>query len=114
MQLNKGTFLQGGKYRIEKVLGQGGFGITYLATQTNLNRKVAIKEFFMKDLCSRNELTNQVCYTSSNKTFVDNFKKKFADLTSPKIFMTIQNAIDDILNDEESIIKLNNKIARCI
>ncbi len=41
-------------------------------------------------------------------------KKKFADLTSPKIFMTIQNAIDDILNDEESIIKLNNKIARCI
>lgn len=78
MQLNKGTLLQGRKYRIEKVLGQGGFGITYLATQTNLNRKVAIKEFFMKDLCSRNELTNQVCYTSSNKTFVDNFKKKFS------------------------------------
>lgn len=78
MQLNKGTFLQGGKYRIEKVLGQGGFGITYLATQTNLNRKVAIKEFFMNDLCSRNELTNQVRYTSSNKTFVDNFKKKFS------------------------------------
>ena len=50
MQLKQGTLLQGGKYRIEKVLGQGGFGITYLAMQVNLNRKVAIKEFFMKEI----------------------------------------------------------------
>ena len=44
-------FLQDGKYRIEKSLGQGGFGITYLATQVNLNRQVAIKEFYPKDFC---------------------------------------------------------------
>ena len=44
-------FLQDGKYRIEKSLGQGGFGITYLATQVNLNRMVAIKEFYPKDFC---------------------------------------------------------------
>ena len=36
-QLPKNTFLQGGKYGIEKVLGQGGFGITYLATQELLD-----------------------------------------------------------------------------
>ena len=52
-QLQPGTVLQDGKYRIERVLGQGGFGITYLATQLSLQRKVAIKELFMKDFCSR-------------------------------------------------------------
>jgi len=32
-------------YRIEKILGHGGFGVTYLATDTNLDHKVAIKEY---------------------------------------------------------------------
>ncbi len=57
MKLPTGTSLQGGKYRLEKCLGQGGFGITYLATQVGLNRKVAIKEFFMADYCEREEST---------------------------------------------------------
>lgn len=51
--LQSGTTILGGKYRIEKVLGKGGFGITYLATQVNLNRRVAIKEFFLSSYCSR-------------------------------------------------------------
>ena len=45
--LQPNTTLQGGKYRIERVLGQGGFGITYLAIQVSLDRKVAIKELFI-------------------------------------------------------------------
>ena len=45
--LQPNTTLQGGKYRIERVLGQGGFGITYLAVQTSLNRYIAIKELFI-------------------------------------------------------------------
>lgn len=55
LQLTIGTLLRGGSYKIEKVLGQGSFGITYLAEHTNLGRKVAIKEFFMKELNSRGE-----------------------------------------------------------
>ena len=40
-------------YEIESVLGQGGFGITYLAVDKNLEQKVAIKEFLPTDLAVR-------------------------------------------------------------
>ena len=46
MCLPAGTILQG-KYLIGKMLGAGGFGITYLGFQLNLDRVVAIKEFFL-------------------------------------------------------------------
>lgn len=45
--LQPNTTLQGGKYRITRVLGQGNFGITYLAEQLNPKRQVAIKELFL-------------------------------------------------------------------
>ena len=78
MHLKQGTLLQGGKYRIEKVLGQGGFGITYLATQDLLDRKVAIKEFFFKEYCEREGNTNTITLgTQSIKATVERFLKKF-------------------------------------
>lgn len=78
MQLKQGALLQGGKYKIEKVLGQGGFGITYLATQDILDRKVAIKEFFFKEFCEREDGTCTVSQgTQSNKTLVKRFLNKF-------------------------------------
>ena len=41
------------EYRIESLLGMGGFGLTYLATDTNLNLKVAIKEYLPTDWVER-------------------------------------------------------------
>ena len=77
-QLKPGSLLQGGKYKIEKVLGQGGFGITYLATQELLDRKVCIKEFFFKEYCERDEATSHVSLgTQSNHEIVERFMTKF-------------------------------------
>lgn len=45
--LDPDTMLSDGKYRIERVLGQGGFGITYRAEDLVPGRRVAIKEFFL-------------------------------------------------------------------
>lgn len=76
--LKTNAVLQNGKYRIEGVLGQGGFGITYLATQVALNRKVTIKEFFMKELCNRDEQTSQVSVPSMGSVdTVARFHAKF-------------------------------------
>ena len=44
--LPPGTKLQGGVYSVGRVLGQGGFGITYLGGDIRARRPVAIKEFF--------------------------------------------------------------------
>ena len=78
MYLKNGAVLQGGRYRIERLLGQGGFGITYMAIQSGLNRKVAIKEFFMRDLCNRDDETSHVSVPSlGSQELVSRFKDKF-------------------------------------
>ena len=76
--LQANSLLQGGRYKILSSLGQGGFGITYLALQIGLERKVAIKEFFMKELCERDESTSHVTLgTESSHETVNRFREKF-------------------------------------
>ena len=76
--LSSESTLQGGRYRIVRMLGSGGFGITYLGTQTGLERNIVIKEFFMTDYCLRDEYSNLLTVpTVSNVEFVERFKDKF-------------------------------------
>ena len=78
MLLKSGTLLQNGKYRIIRYVGQGGFGITYEAEQVLLRRKVALKEFFMKDCCERDGQTSRVTVgTGSQRALVEKFRGKF-------------------------------------
>lgn len=39
------------KYIVGKVVGYGGFGVTYIGWDTQLNRKVAVKEYLPSDFC---------------------------------------------------------------
>lgn len=76
--LKIGTTLHMGAYRIMKVLGQGGFGITYLAHDINLDKPVAIKEFFPESLCGRDSSTNHITVgTQSAHETVTDLKQRF-------------------------------------
>ena len=80
MNLPTGTYLQGGKYRITRFIGSGGFGCTYEALHTELEERVAIKEFFVKDFCNRDESTYRVSVaTQSKRALVEKLRSKFKD-----------------------------------
>ena len=71
--LRKGTRLIG-HYTIEGVLGQGGFGITYLGIDELHEKKVAIKEFFPQGIVTRNiEYQDTVTVTFVGEK--DNYEK---------------------------------------
>ncbi len=59
------------EYRIESTLGVGGFGLTYLATDDNLNMSVAIKEYLPAELALR-------CDDQSVRSKSDNAQARFA------------------------------------
>lgn len=61
-----------GRYVVGKVLGKGGFSITYLAYDSKMDRVVAIKEFFPDMIVSRNIGESQVQINSPDR--VDTFK----------------------------------------
>lgn len=82
--LKPGTILHGKRYEynIIRSLGQGTFGITYLASvkmtgelgSLDSEIQVAVKEFFMRDFNGRNE--NSVTYSSEDGTFAY-YRSKF-------------------------------------
>ena len=83
MTLKKGYKLQ--EFEIKSVLGQGGFGITYLAFDTLLKKDVAIKEFFPKDLVNRTSSDNSV--TLEQIVGEDNEDKREVSLKRYKYFL---------------------------
>lgn len=80
MHLKEGILLQGGKYRIVRFISSGGFGCTYEAEHVMFRKRVAIKEFFVKDFCGRDENTALVTVETTNKRgLIDKMKLKFID-----------------------------------
>jgi serine/threonine protein kinase len=56
------------EYRIERMLGHGGFGFNYLACEDRLQRRVAIKEYLPNDLAWREEDSHVVPRSRSGKS----------------------------------------------
>ena len=90
--LPEGTFLCNGKYRIKKRIGEGGFGITYKAVQTGLDREVCIKEYFLSGKCIRDIQTYNVYPQGIDNAFYCKYKNSFekearilAELRHPNI-----------------------------
>ena len=85
-----GSSLQNGKYVILKALGQGSFGITYLAKMKTkvegslgaffTDSNVAIKEFFMKDYSGR-QGTNVSCSGSLHTDYMRKFRREAEHLS---------------------------------
>ena len=76
--LPMGTILAG-KYLVGRVLGQGGFGITYLAWDLYLDTPVAVKEYFPKEVVMRecSVSTNVSICTTDGETRFRNNKERF-------------------------------------
>ena len=66
--LRAGTLLNG-CYLIGRVLGQGGFGITYLAYDQSLKARVAVKEYMPNDMAARVGTTVSVAMKSRAEDF---------------------------------------------
>lgn len=78
-ELAVGTCLCGGKYVIERVIGAGGFGITYYAKHATLQQYYAIKEFFINGFCIRESATKRVFVQGIEEEEYEGYKKKFVE-----------------------------------
>lgn len=97
-QLNEGTVLND-RYVIERVLGNGGFGITYLGHDEKLDMRVAVKEYFPNGLSTRNtQVTPQIIPNQADETLYEQGKSRF--LKEARILAK--------LSDEEGIVGVHD------
>ena len=74
-----GKTLKKDRYCIFSYISHGGFGNTYLAEDTLLNKYVAIKELFVRDICARELQTEEVKISiETNRTTFEGLKRNLS------------------------------------
>ena len=74
--LPEGTLLDG-HYRIDRVIGVGGFGVTYAAVDTQLDLPVAIKEYFPAEFGTRDSALVVRAAADNHKEIFDHCRNSF-------------------------------------
>ncbi|MBQ1874599.1 MAG: serine/threonine protein kinase [Paludibacteraceae bacterium] len=67
------------RYSIERVIGEGGFGITYEARHIQMGTHVAIKEFFIAGKCVRQADGQTVAFQGIKPELFEKYRKRFHD-----------------------------------
>jgi len=77
-QLRVNTVLNG-RFRLGKVLGQGGFGITYIGWDLKENVPVAVKEYYPKSVVTRDTAVSQtvICTDEEGMEFFRQYRTQF-------------------------------------
>ncbi|MBY0530386.1 MAG: serine/threonine protein kinase [Xanthobacteraceae bacterium] len=89
--LPAGTVIAG--YRIVRVLGAGGFGITYEGESPVTGRRVAIKEFFPRGIASRKGAT-EIIYAERDTELVSWALKRFESSTTEQCRLKHPNIVE--------------------
>ncbi len=67
------------RYRIEKTLGEGGFGVTYLAWDEKEQIRVALKEYMPIDVAARKPFSQSVTAIRGNESSYERFRERFLE-----------------------------------
>lgn len=78
VELSAGTILNN-RFQVDKVLGVGGFGITYLGHHIDLGYKCAIKEYFISGKCVRQADGLSVGYQGISDAKYEKYRTRFLD-----------------------------------
>lgn len=95
--LAAGTVLNG-RYLIGEVLGEGGFGITYIGLDLNLKLKIAVKEFYPHGYANRNHQVTDDVFLNHIKetTYFQNAKEQFLREAQNIAMFSKEHAVVDV------------------
>ena len=87
------------KYLVGRVLGEGGFGITYMGLNTILSKRVAIKEFYPNGAANRtNSISKNVIVSTGKELFFQNGVERFLQEAKNVAMFSEEEGVVDILD----------------